>query len=45
MYDGKLVISYITLCIVICVMGIKIFDGKYDIVTEGCIAFIFLLKR
>ncbi len=38
-----LVISYIALCIAICVIGIKIFDGNYDIVAEGCIAFIFLL--
>ena len=38
-----LVLSYIALCIAICVMGIKIFDGNYDIVAEGCIAFIFLL--
>ena len=40
-----LVLSYIALCIAICVMGIKIFDGNYDIVAEGCIAFIFPLIR
>ena len=38
-----LVISYIALCIAICVIGIKIFDGNYDIVAEGCVALIFLL--
>ncbi len=38
-----LVISYIVLFIAMGVMGIKIFDKNYDIVVEGCIAFIFLL--
>lgn len=37
-----LVISYIILFIDLTVMGIKIFDGNYDVVAEGYIAFIFL---
>ncbi len=38
-----LAISYIILFIAMGVMGIKIFDGNYDIVAEGCVALIFLL--
>lgn len=38
-----LVISYIILFIAMGVMGIKIFDGNYDIVAECYIALIFLL--
>jgi len=37
-----LVISYFIFFIDTGVMGIKIFDGNYDIVAEGYIALIFL---
>ena len=38
-----LVMSYIILFIAMGVMGIKIFDGNYDVEAEGYIALIFLL--